>query len=284
MSAVDQPSPQLVGGGGEFPGQRRHRLGPRQDRRHRLPAGFAGHHRQQPGPHQRRLPAPRRAHHQQHRTFGALGRGPQQRRQLLDLPGAAEEHPMQVGVERAQPRKRRTGHPANRPRRRRPAAATPPPASPGPRRCPSPRRPCCTAFSSGWRTPGSARTGSSRLPRVCAITSSAVHQAEPGRPRSAGTPPRRPSAAAHAAAAPTPPPPRCRRADLIQEHLVAVADQPPVHLTGRAASSLAWLTNTLATAATPGLRGRTHPGTRLRRRARTAPRRTGRGPVAPLRR
>ena len=35
----------------------------------------------------------------------------------------------------------------------------------------------------------------------------------PGRPRSAGTPPRRPSAAAHAAAAPTPPPPRCRRAD-----------------------------------------------------------------------
>ena len=124
------PARRSRGGGGQLPGQRRHRLGPRQDRRHRPPPRLVGHHRQQPGPHQRRLTAPRRAHHQQHRGVGALGRRAQQRRQMpVHLGATAEEHPMLVGVERAQPRKRRTGHPATPTHRRRPPAATPPPAA-----------------------------------------------------------------------------------------------------------------------------------------------------------
>jgi len=60
---------------GQSPGQRRHRIDARYDRRQRPPARLSSHHRRQPGPHQRRLPAPRRTHHQQRRTLGTLSRG-----------------------------------------------------------------------------------------------------------------------------------------------------------------------------------------------------------------
>ena len=125
----------------------------------------------------------------------------------------------------------------------RPASPSPPAASTPPQRLgqlrpgrapgPSPRRRAAPPSAADGRPrvrPASAAAGS---PAICAIPSSAVHHVERGRPRSAGTPPRRPSAAAHAAAAPTPPRPRCRARIVIEEHLVAVLAQPALHLVGR---------------------------------------------------
>ncbi len=98
----------LPGRGSQLPGQRPHRIGPRQDRRQRPPARLSGQHRQHPGPDQRRLAAPGRTHHQQHRTLSPLRRRPQQPGELPDLLGATEEHPLLVALERPQPRERRT--------------------------------------------------------------------------------------------------------------------------------------------------------------------------------
>ena len=126
------------------------------------------------------------------------------------------------------------GHPASPPRRRRPRRRNASASCARATRMSVAASARCTAFSSGWSTPGSARTGSSRLPRVCAIASSAVHQtdAEVGRGQQAHhrvgpaqplMQPLLPLLPHHDAVAQI----------LIQEHLVAVLDQPPVHLTGQ---------------------------------------------------
>jgi hypothetical protein len=106
------------------------------------------------------------------------------------------------------------GHPPNPTHRHHPAAATPRPASPGPRRCRLLRRPAGPPSAADG--PPRVRPAPAAVGSPGSVRSPARRYTTPtsGRPRSAGTPPRRPSAAARAAVAPTPPPPPDRRADL----------------------------------------------------------------------
>ena len=171
-SSPDRAEP---GGRRQFPGQRRHRVGARQNRRHRPPARLAGHHRQQPSPDQRRLAAPGRAHDQQYRRLGPFG-GERSSSASSSVLSVRPKNTRCWSLRTVANLGKATDRPAiPHPRRHRPAAA-PHPAQSSP--CPVPVQVDVldAPLSSGCVTPGSADTGNRRLPRDCAIATSAVHQ------------------------------------------------------------------------------------------------------------